>query len=183
MALFGVREWCRGVLPTISPHGYSRAILPVTSVLQHHDDYLLPLKEDSHSRLGRMDQSIYCPGNYHFEFLYVTAEHMERCWKGIPLELQSWYDQWKLNDHPYIQMGNGTSLLKYAEIRCKRVWYDILVPWQYGIEFGEGTKFDSVQDTMKWGIRNSMKGVRSVTEIGTAALLFQNVESDPPLSM
>lgn len=167
MSLFGVRKRIGNRLPTISPHGSYRAILPVTDVLEDENDYLLPLKEDGPS--GRRVESLTHPGNFHFEFLYVKENDMKDLRSQLPGTLHSWYEQWRLRNNCYIQIHNGAPTVSYEEIDGqKAVWYDILVP--YKIELGEETRFDTVRDTEEWGNRGP--GIRSVTEVRTAFVAY-----------
>jgi hypothetical protein len=162
MALFGCRKWNSG-LPTISPHGFNRAIVPVNTIFQNDDDYLFPLKEFGDD--GRLEQSYRSPDSWHLGLLYVKAETMDKL-NSVFLDVgRAWNEEWKLRNHPYIQMRNGGQTLSYAGyIEGRTVWYDILVP--YSIKFTPGsTRLDSVKDTREW----LPPGWRPVTEFRTAA--------------
>jgi hypothetical protein len=162
MALFGFREY-NGGLPTRSPHGNIQVALPISTVLQDEDDYLLPLK--AFGQNGRLEQSFGSATNFHLEFLYVKAGSMSEIWQDIPVEWRQWVNGWRLRHHLYVRIYNGASTLSYyAKINGRTVWYHILVP--YTIEFGQGLPVKQVVDTEKWGMGG--QGIRSVTEVGTA---------------
>jgi hypothetical protein len=161
MALFGCRQW-RGKLPTISPHGYNRVIVPVNTIFQNEDDYLFPLKKFGDD--GRLEQSVESPDNWHLELLYVEARTMDKLWNRVSNAERAWNEEWKLRNHPYIQMRNGDQTLRYGGyIDGRTVWYDILVPDSSQFTLGSA-RLDSVDDKRKW----FPPGMREVTEIKTA---------------
>jgi hypothetical protein len=69
-----------------------------------------------------------------------------------------WLSQWKLERHAYIRLGQGGPLrYKQLIIEGKKVWYEILVPYQVEFEtepVDGQTVWENVSLTNQWPNRD-----------------------------
>jgi hypothetical protein len=150
MPVFGCRKYSGG-LPNQSPLGNQQHVVPVSTVFQSSDDYLLPLKAlGPTGRLVRQQSGN--TNNWYCEFVYLREKDIKAIKGLVDIDALS---GWRMRNHPYVRLSNG--FMEYASTVYGRVvWYQILVP--YRVDLSDSV-CNRIRDTRKW-----MKMIREVTE-------------------
>jgi hypothetical protein len=118
-SLWGCRLY-HGNLPSISPFGCKRLVVPPSHVLESRDDFLVPLLPAD--RPSQIAPSM--GGNTHIEMAYIRHAH-------IATPVRPGLEKWRLRNNPIVQLDEQGQL-DYRLVN-ERTWIYILTPYHVSI--------------------------------------------------